>query len=228
MGKILSICGLDLTEARVIWMARFINVLLSTGTIWLTYCLGTKVGNKHIGQIAAGFLAVAMLHATNESRFALVDIPSTFCVTLFLWLVARDTHLKFKTCLLLGVVAGIGTAVKFPTVFVGFSLLILIRTENFYRKFATIVGVAAVAFTLVCPYWVIDLMSSKWNLFFHDFWHETMHYHRGHLGLFATGNTGWLNRFLYLWTLLKWGMGLPLALLVSFGGIYALVKSGYL
>ena len=109
-----------MTEARVIWLARFINVLLSTSTIWLTYCLGTKIGNKRVGQIAAGFLAVAMLHATNESRFALVDIPATFCVTLFLWLATRDAHLTLRTCLWLGIVAGIGVAVKFPTVFVGF------------------------------------------------------------------------------------------------------------
>lgn len=225
VGKVLSIFGLPLTEARVIWIARFINVLLSIGTIWLTYCLGTRVRNKHVGQIAAGFLAVAMLHATNESRFALVDIPATFCVTLFLWLAGRDTHLTLRTCLWLGTVAGIGMAVKFPTVFIGFSLLIFVWTENFYRKFATIAGVAAITFTLICPYWLIDLMSSEWNLFYDDFWYETMHYHRGHFGLFATGETGWLSRFLYLWTLLRWGMGLPLALLVSVGVVYALAKS---
>ena len=224
-GKVLSICGMDMTEARVIWLARFINVLLSTGTIWLTYCLGSKVDNKRVGQIAAGFLAVAMLHATNESRFALVDIPATFCVTLFLWLTVRDTHLTFRTCMWLGIVAGIGIAVKFPTVFVGFSLLILFRNKGFLRQFATIIGVAAITFTFVCPYWLIDLVSSKWNMFFEDFWYEAAHYHQGHFGLFATGDTGWGHRFLYLWTLLKWGMGLPLAMLVSFGVMYTIVKS---
>ena len=225
VGKVLSIFGIGMTEARVIWMARFINVLLSTGTIWFTYCLGTKVYNKRVGQIAAGFLAVAMLHATNESRFALVDVPATFCVTLFLWLVARDIHLSFRTCFWLGIVAGVGIAVKFPTVFVGFSLLLLFRTDNFYRKFATIIGVCALTFTLVCPYWLIDLVSSKWNLFFEDFWYEVDHYHRGHFGLFATGDTGWEHRFLYLWTLLRWGMGLPLSLLVSLGVMYTFAKS---
>ena len=225
VGKVLSIFGIGMTEARVIWMARFINVLLSTGTIWFTYCLGTKVYNKRVGQIAAGFLAVAMLHATNESRFALVDVPATFCVTLFLWLVARDIHLSSRTCFWLGIVAGVGIAVKFPTVFVGFSLLLLFRTDNFYRKFATIIGVCALTFTLVCPYWLIDLVSSKWNLFFEDFWYEADHYHRGHFGLFATGDTGWEHRFLYLWTLLRWGMGLPLSLLVSLGVMYTFAKS---
>ncbi|MDE0084079.1 MAG: glycosyltransferase family 39 protein [Candidatus Poribacteria bacterium] len=225
IGKVLSICGLDMTEVRIIWLARFINVLLSTSTIWLTYCLGTQVYNKRVGQIAAGFLAVVMLHATNESRFALVDIPATFCVTLFLWLTTRNTHLTLRSCLWLGIIAGIGIAVKFPTVFVGFSLLIFIRTENFYRKFVTVFGVAAIIFTLICPYWLIDLLSSEWNHFFDDFWYETGHYHKGHFGLFATGDTGWLSRFLYLWILLKWGMGLPLALLVSFCVIYTLAKS---
>ena len=224
VGKTLSILGLAMTETRVIWVARFINVLLSTGTIWLTYCLGTRCHSKRVGQVAAAFLTVCMLHVTNESRFALVDIPATFCVTLFLWLAARDTAQSFRSCLWLGIVLGIGIAVKFTTVFVALSLLIFIGTVNFYRKFSTIVGVCVLTFTVVCPYWLIDLVSTEWNHFFDDFWYEAMHYHRGHFGLFATGDTGWMDRFLYLWTLLKWGLGLPLALLVCIAIVYAIAK----
>lgn len=227
IGKILSIFGFDMTEGRVIWIARFINVLLSTCTIWLTYCLGNRVGNKRVGQIASGFLAVTMLHATNESRFALVDIPATFCVTLFLWLAVQDTRLTFRTCLWLGIIAGIGFAVKFTTVFVGISLFIFIRTDGFLRKFATIIGIAAITFTIICPYWVIDLVSTEWDSFFKDVWYEARHYHQGHFGLFATEETGWLDRYMYLWILLKWGMGLPLALLVSISIVYTLAKSSY-
>ncbi len=225
VGKALSICGIDMTAARVIWIARFINVLLSTSTIWFTYCLGGQCFNKRVGQIAAGFLAVSMLHATNESRFALVDIPATFCVALFLWCVARDRQLTIRTCVWLGIIAGIGVAVKFTTVFVGLSLLVFIRSENFYRKFATVVGLAAITFTLICPYWLLDLFSSQWNHFFNDFWYEAKHYHLGHFGLFSTGDTGWVNRFLYIWTLLRWGLGVPLALLVGVSIFYVLSTS---
>ncbi len=224
-GKVLSIFGLEMTVVRVIWIARVFNVLLSTSTIWFTYSLGSQCFNKRVGQIAAGFLAVSMLHATNESRFALVDIPATFCVTLFLWCVARDTQLTLRTCLWLGIIAGIGVAVKFTTVFVGLSLLVFIRTENFFRKFATIFGLAAFTFTLICPYWLYDLFSSQWNYFFDDFWYEAGHYHLGHFGLFSTGDIGWGHRFLYLWTLLRWGLGVPLAFLVSIGIIHLLSKS---
>lgn len=221
VGKILSIFGLDISETRVIWIARFLNVLLSTCTIWLTFCLGTRCYNKRVGQIAAAFLTVCMLHVTNESRFALVDIPATFCVTLFLWLVARDTGLTFRSCIWLGVVCGIAIAVKFPTVFVILSLVVFIPTENFSRKLTTIAGVCALTFTFVCPYWLIDIVSSEWNHFFDDFWYESKHYHLGHFGLFATGDTGWIDRFLYLWTLLRWGVGLPLALLISIAIVFA-------
>lgn len=224
IGKLFSLGGLQLTEARVILVARCINTLLSTATLWFTYRLGLHYYNRHVGQIAAGFLAVVMLHATNESRFALVDIPATFCVTLFLSIIAGNTRLTFTTTVWLGIVAGIGCAVKFTTVFVGFSLLLFIRTERFYRRFATIIGVSALTFTLICPYWVVDLVSSEWNLFFEDFWYEARHYHWGHFGLFATTDTSWVHRFIYLWTLLKWGMGLPFALLASFGVICAIVK----
>ena len=219
-GKLLSLGGLYLTEARVILLARCVNVLLSTATLWLTYCIGRRCYSRRVGQIAAGLLAVAMLHATNESRFALVDIPATFCVTLFLWLVARSRSSSdtptFQTAIWLGVIAGVGFAVKFTTVFVGFSLLCFIGSKRLYWRLATIIGVSALIFTLLCPYWLVDLVSPEWNLFFEDFWYEATHYNRGHFGLIATADAGWLQRFIYLWTLLKWGMGLPLALLVTF------------
>ena len=242
IGKLLSLAGLQLTEARVILLARCINVLLSTATLWFTYRIGIHCYSKRIGQIAAGLLAVAMLHATNESRFALVDIPATFCVTLFLWIVIRarsssaearhhdgtrqqnsEVAPTFQTAVWLGIILGIGFAVKFTTVFVGFSLLVFPINAGFYKKFATIIGVSLFTFTLLCPYWLIDLISPEWNLFFEDFWYEATHYHRGHFGLIAAGESGLLHRFIYLWTLLKWGMGLPLALLVSLGILCAFV-----
>ncbi len=237
VGKLLSLAGLHLTEARVILLARCINVLLSTATIWFTYCIGLthfpgrcgfkphlprEIGkhadNKRVGQIAAGLLAVSMLHATNESRFALVDIPATFCVTLFLYLVARTRFSSSKSftpwaAMWLGIALGTGVAVKFTTVFVCLSLVTFIGSTDFYKRIATVIGVSALTFTLLCPYWVIDLLSPTWNLFFEDFWYEAAHYHKGHFGLISTAESGWLQRFTYILVLLKWGMGLPLALL---------------
>ena len=228
VGKLLSLTGWQLTEARVILLARGINVLLSTATLWFTHRLGVHCYSKRIGQIAAGLVAVAMLHATNESRFALVDIPATFCVTLFLYLVMRVRSSSgtptFQTAIWLGVIAGVGFAVKFTTVFVGFSLLVFTKSEGFYKKSATIIGVSALTFTFLCPYWLIDLISPEWNFFFEDFWYEATHYHRGHFGLIAATESGLLHRFIYLWTLLKWGMGLPLALLASLGILCAFVR----
>ena len=228
IGKLLSFGGMSLTEARVILLARGINVLLSTATLWFTYCIGLRCYSRQVGQIAAGLLAVAMLHATNESRFALVDIPATFCVTLFLWFVVRSRSSSdaptFQTAIWLGVVAGLGFAVKFTTVFVGFSLLCFIGSKGFYRRIATVIGVSVLTFTLICPYWLIDLISPEWNLFFQDFWYEATHYNRGHFGLIATGDAGWLQRFAYLWTLLKWGMGVPLTLLIGFGLLRGLIS----
>ena len=228
VGKLLSISGLHLTETRVILLARCINTLLSTATLWFTYSIGKHADNRRVGQIAAGLLAVSMLHATNESRFALVDIPATFCVTLFLWRVVHarfSSHsLTFQTAVWLGVIAGIGFAVKFTTIFVCLSLFTFIAGERFYRRLATIIGIAALTFTLLCPYWLIDLVSPTSNLFFEDFWYEAIHYHRGHFGLISTGETGWLQRFVYPWTLLKWGFGLPLTLLVAFGVLWAIIS----
>ena len=231
VGKLLSIGGLHLTEARVILLARCINTLLSTAILWFTYSIGKHADNRRVGQIAAGLLAILMLHATNESRFALVDIPATFCVTLFLYLVARarfsSKSFKAWTAMWLGITLGIGFAVKFTTVFVCLSLIIFIGSDHFYRRIVTVIGVSALTFTLLCPYWLIDLVSPTWNLFFEDFWYEANHYHRGHFGLISTGETGWLQRFVYPWVLLKWGFGLPLTLLVAFGVLRAIISLKY-
>ncbi len=228
VGKLLSFTGLHLTETRVILLTRCINVFLSTATLWFTYAIGQHAGSRRIGQIAAGLLAVSMLHATNESRFALVDIPATFCVTLFLYLVAR-TRFSPKSftpwaATWLGVVLGIGFAVKFTTVFVSLSFVAFIGCDHFYKRVATVIGVSALTFTLLCPYWVIDLLSPTWNLFFEDFWYEATHYHKGHFGLISTAESGWLQRFTYIAVLLRWGMGLPLALLAVLSILRALVS----
>ena len=228
VGKLLSIGGWYLTEARVILLARCINTLLSTTTLWFTYSIGKHADNRRVGQIAAGLLAVSMLHATNESRFALVDIPATFCVTLFLWHVVRarvsSAILTFPTAVWLGIIAGVGCAVKFTTVFVCLSLFIFIRSEHFYRRLVTVIVISTLTFTLLCPYWLIDLISPTWNIFFEDFWYEATHYHRGHFGLISTAEAGLFQRFVYLWVLLKWGIGLPLALLVAFGVLRAIIS----
>lgn len=240
IGVVLEAFGLDLTVSEVIWLGRFINVLLSTATIWLTYQVGQQFYSRTIGLIGSGLLAVAMLHATNESRFALVDIPATFCVTVLLWFCVRAQFVSLPPsipplaggrCVWLGVIAGIGFAVKFTTIFAGLSVAVLLflrsdrfRPSDLLLKLATVIGVAGATFTIVCPYWLIDLFSSEWDLFFDALLYESSHYQKGHFGLFATGEINWFNRFTYLWTLLRWGLGTPLALLAIVGTVLAIIQ----
>ena len=242
IGVVLEAFGLELTVTQVIWLGRFINVLLSTATIGLTYQAGTQLYNRAIGLIGSGLLAVAMLHATNESRFALVDVPATFCVILLLWFCAKTQFVSLPPfsprkrgdkgrCVWLGVIAGIGFAVKYTTIFAGLSVAVLLflrterfRTSDFFLKLAMVVGVAATVFTIVCPYWLVDLFSSEWDLFFDALLYESSHYRKGHFGLFATGDINWFNRFTYLWTLLRWGLGTPLALLAIVGTVLAIIQ----
>ena len=231
IGIVLEAFGLDLTVTEIIWLGRFTNVLLSTATIWLTYQIGCGIYSRPIGLISGGLLAAAMLHATNESRFALVDIPATFCAILLLWFCTKAQSVSFRRALWLGVIAGIGFAVKYTTIFSGLSVVALLflraerfRSSDFLLKLATVIGVAGATFTIICPYWLIDLFSSEWSLFFDALFYESSHYHRGHFGLFATGEINWFNRFTYLWTLLRWGLGTPLALLAIIGTLLAIIQ----
>ncbi len=231
IGLILETFGLDLAIHDVIWLGRFTNVLLSTATIWLTYQIGRGLYSCRVGLISSGLLAVAMLHATNESRFALVDIPATFCVTLLLWCCARAQSVSFRRAVWLGVIVGIGFAVKFTTIFVGLSVVVLLclrverfQASDFLLKLGTAVGVAGAVFTIICPYWLIDLFSPTWNLFFDALFYESSHYRKGHFGLFASGEINWFNRFTYLWTLLRWGLGSPLAALALIGTLLTVTQ----
>ena len=65
----------------------------------------------------------------------LLTSPATFCVTLFLYLVTRERSSSgaptLQTAVWLGVIAGVGFAVKFTTVFAGFSLLVFTISEDF-------------------------------------------------------------------------------------------------
>ena len=231
IGVVLEAFGLELTVAQVIWLGRFTNVLLSTATIWLTYQIGHRFYSHPVGLIGGGLLTVAMLHATNESRFALVDIPATFCATLLLWFCSKAQSISFCRAVWLGVIAGIGFAVKYTTIFAGLSVVALLllqaerfRVSDFFLKLATVAGIGGAAFTIICPYWLIDLFSPEWNLFFDALLYESSHYQKGHFGLFATGEINWFNRFTYLWTLLRWGMGAPLMLLAIFGTVLAIIQ----
>ncbi|RKU28656.1 hypothetical protein C6497_07800 [Candidatus Poribacteria bacterium] len=224
VGKTLSVFNVALTNSSVILIGRYLNVLFGMGTVWFTFKLGNSLYNRQVGTISAAFLAVTMLHATNESRFAIVDIPATFCITLFFYLLSRESNLRISTCLKLGLVAGVGIAIKYPTIFVLFSILIYIKEEHFYRKLLLILSVCSLVFTVICPYWIIDSFSTEWNYFFNDFWYEAQHYNKGHFGLFTSSETGIIYRYLYLGTLLKWGMGFPLAILVVCGLLWEFGK----
>ena len=154
------------------------------------------------------FWQLPCYNATNESRFAIVDIPATFCIILFFYILSRDSKLGIPTCLKLGLVAGVGIAIKYPTIFVLFSILIFIREVYFFRKLLLILSVSALVFTTICPYWIIDLFSTEWNHFFSDFFYESRHYNRGHFGLFTTGETGIGISILIFRNITKMGYGI--------------------
>ena len=228
VGKLLSFCGWYPTETRVILLGTLHQcpIVYSNALVHLSYrvSLLQQTCRSTCSRIAR------RCDVTRHQRVAFRTCrhPRDFlCGTVSLGHLTRArstaTALTFPTAIWLGVIVGVGFAVKFTTIFVVFALLCFIGSEHYYRKLATIVSVSALTFTFLGPYWLIDLISPEWNLFFADFCYEASHYHWGHFGLISTAESDGLGRFIYLWTLLKWGMGLPLALLVCFGVLWALV-----
>ena len=62
--------------------ARSVNVVLGLLTVALVARLGRRWWSRDTGDLAALLLAVAMLHATDEMRFALVDVPCALLLLL--------------------------------------------------------------------------------------------------------------------------------------------------
>jgi len=217
--------------------ARFLSVILSLATVWLTFHLGRRAYGVEVGLLGALFLAGMMLHATQESRFALVDTPLTL---LAVWVLMRcfpeRTEWNWRYTAGLGALLGLAIATKFVAVVLILPVLCALSmavakqrarerkgkkppSEGEFAHPPLVkpllqqggVGLlfAVLAFTVACPFWIYPAGDK----FVSGVQYALTHYQKGHYGLFASDVFTPLRRVTYLWPLLAWGMGWPLALL---------------
>ena len=195
----------------VAW-ARAFNVILGLLTIALVAVTTRRRWGDTPGLPAGAMLAVAMLHATNEGQYALVDIPAGLLGFAALAIGARDR----PSWLWPGVVAGLAMATKFTAVVAVPGLLVLAWTPSpreLARRSAWLGLGLLLGFSLGCPYVWWDLLSPGFDTVRHDLRFERGHFFAGHFGLFAGQDMRFLPRTLALLDLLRWGVGTPLAAL---------------
>lgn len=205
-------------------LARRTSAAFGTATIPMTYLAGARAFGPTAAIAAATILTFSTIHV-RDSKYATTDAPTTFWLTVAIWLLLRVVHVgKVRDSLVAGLVAGFAIANKYPAGALLFGLGIahfearrregrtLWRTFRDIRPYVAVYA-AVVAFLCGTPYLVLD-------------WKETVEdfaYQRGFVQN-GVGNTlaGWG----WSWLVLKVmpdSFGLALALLLAAGLVWAVV-----
>ncbi|MBT5831995.1 MAG: tetratricopeptide repeat protein [Candidatus Latescibacteria bacterium] len=167
--------------------ARSISALLGSLTIFLTFLIGRKFINTHMGLLSAFFLAFCTGHI-QQSHYYTVDISLTFWITLALYIALQLPKSHTRLYIAFGVVIGIAAGTRLVGVWMGIPFVLvhllhisqrnsetekqdtllslnfsLLRSSVVWKKIAIAVT-TGVALLLICePFLILDP-----TLFFSD------------------------------------------------------------
>lgn len=208
-------------------LGRSLTVLLSVGTVFLVYWIGTKMFNRRVGTIASLFLIFSHVH-NKISHYMVPDSPMIFffmLAFLFIWYIYEKGDKKFY--ILAGLFAGLAMATKYGGQILFLPLLlahvfrIVDRKQPVKDIFLSLPlflsGIFFVlGFFLGCPYCFLDY-PAFWKGFA---WQSQHLYVEGHFGS-STAQPAWL---FYLQHGFRENIGLLTQFLALGGVIYGLVK----
>jgi 4-amino-4-deoxy-L-arabinose transferase-like glycosyltransferase len=208
-------------------LGRLLTVLLSVGTVFLAYWIGTKMFNRRVGTIASLLLIFSHVH-NKISHYMVPDSPMIFffmLAFLFIWYIYQKGNKKFY--ILAGLFAGLAMATKYGGQMLFLPLLlahvfrILDRKQPVKDIFLSVPlflsGIFFVlGFFLGCPYCFLDYPA-----FWKGFTWQSQHlYVEGHFGS-STAQPAWL---FYLQHGFRENIGLLTQFLVLGGVVYGLIK----
>ena len=166
-----------------IW-GRFLNVLLSTATIYSTYAIARWLIHPIAGLAAACFIGASYLHITNSFTIT-VDSPvafwSSLATLMAVFIYARGAHLRYYV--LAGLFVGFAVSSKYTAFLAALPLVIahLVRAGRgegwINRKIVVGLILIPIAFLLTTPYAVLDNEA-----FMEAIRYEGRHYREGHPG----------------------------------------------
>jgi hypothetical protein len=209
----------DPSEAFTV--GRVLAALLGTAAVGLVYLVGARLGDRRVGLVAAGVMAVAFL-PVFYSHLALNDVPATMPLTLSLLgsagILVRGRPLDYAVA---GIGLGLGAATKYTA---GIALvpllaaaLLQLRSSGDRRSLATGLGLAAAtslgAFIVANPYALID----------HSAFHSGLASQSRLAGRHKLGLTEESPLRYYLWTS-TWGLGWAPAIAAVGGAVLLLVR----
>lgn len=208
-------------------LGRLLTVLLSVGTIFLVYRVGTKMYNRRVGTIASLFLIFSYVH-NKISHYQVPDAPMIFffmLTFLLIWNIYEKGDTKYYV--LAGLCAGLAMATKYggQLLFLPLLLAHVFRISDNKQPVKDIFlsvplylsGIFFVSgFFLGCPYCFLDF-PTFWKGFS---WQSQHLYVAGHFGS-STATPAWL---FYLQHGFRENIGLFSQFLVLGGVVYCLIK----
>jgi 4-amino-4-deoxy-L-arabinose transferase-like glycosyltransferase len=146
-------------------IARTVTVIFGVATVLAVFFLARRgYDSRAAGLFAAVALATCYLHA-RDSRFATVDVPMTFFITLAMLFAVKATEdFRVRSFMLIGLFSGLAAATKYNAglVAIGACVVVLWPREDrpgipaMVGRLAVTGGVLVGTFALVSPYTFLE------------------------------------------------------------------------
>jgi 4-amino-4-deoxy-L-arabinose transferase-like glycosyltransferase len=193
--------------------ARLVSIAWAVATVALVWRLGTRLGGRRLGLLAALFLAVNPMHR-EWTTWARSDAPAAFFVLCAVYAAIRFADRPTRRwALLAGVATGLAAASKITTgvVFAAWLVAWITRPGRGRRPDLGALGLAALAaaaaFAITSPYVLLDWQTAIPNLLFEN--------RGGHAG--AERLPGLQNWWWYVAVALPNSVGWPGMIAAAFG-----------
>lgn len=144
------------------FLPRFLQIIVSLVTVFLTYVMGKEIYNKKIGIIASLIMSVNAIHLFFTVRLLIYHWPPLFFLLTFycFW----KGYVKKESKLLLYLtpfVAAVGASIYSSVAFAGIAIfLYLLITEHFkFLKKKEIWMIGLIAFVSLLPYFIYSQLT---------------------------------------------------------------------
>jgi len=209
------------TVAALLLVGRLLSVTASVLTVAVLMALGRRLYSRAAGLAAGAICAVAPVAVVN-AHYATVDATATLLITTTLLAAAfLLSHPNLRLAAVAGALAGLAAATRYNAAIVLCAVVAACWQARapwraVFARAGTAVVAAGMGFVAGCPGVVLN-----WSKFRGDVLFEASKSAAGMGNLFRDTGPGWL----YHTTVsLRYGLALPLLLLVGSGLVHALVR----
>ncbi len=228
--------GAEITDLRV--TGRVISGLADVATLLVVFLLASRIYSRRVGLLAAGLLAVTVLHIQLSHFFAVDTLQAMFAVValFFMYRVARRGGVGNSA--LAGLFIGLGLATKASQlpILLAFGVAQLMYLFNlaggehpfgdFQTRLRTVLGgsavglaVAFLAFFITQPYALLD-----WGRYRADLTEQSEMVRRIRDYPFTRQYADTTPYWYFIKQNAVWGLGLPLGILAWGGGLFVAVR----